>query len=341
MAKRFTPMWLVALLISAACSSAGGFTQVATEAAGGKPKKTTKASTADTSDAGSAGSSTSTSDGSAYTGTTTPASGGVSQDSENTKTTAPVQVAGAFLTTICGPAEAVDKLPAVSGQDAYGCAVTADKKTKYSGLVALKTVNVATARQADVVATMNTAPAASRWHSYFYLDQSRRNLSLSYGVTGSVDGVAVKMTSRAPDPAGCASTSNLSGGNLGVLANASANNTSAGAQRQFATLSLNPDDVLSWQGAQGLEVKPTNADLGTCPFFFEVYYEDLAGNAIGQRQGLYAFGAGQQVPKGAASVWLSFIGQTKTTDQGVGSAVDFVGGLACPLQLTLTKFQCN
>ena len=314
---------VVLLALISSCSSAGGFGQLSSEAASSKSQgnaNTTTRGLVPAAEVGQAGSEPSASSASASAG-----AGGSAQDGESVKSTAPVQVAGAFLTTSCGPAEASDKLPKVAGQDAYGCAVAADGN-KYTGAVNLKSVSVNSAGKSAAEVAVIVAPTSSRWHGYFYLDASRQGLSTSYSVTGLVDGVAVIMAARAPDPSGCKTTSTLS---------SNVNSWGAAVWSRSAIQVLNTTvfasgDSLSWRGSKGLSVSPSAAQLKTCPYLWKIAFKNAAGAQVGTTQLLAAFGAAQQVPQGAATAWM--VSQVTS-----GS---FAAAFSCDLALSLVRTTC-
>ena len=124
------------------------------------------------------------------------------QDSETTKSTAPVQVAGAFLTSACDIASASDGFPSVADQDAYGCAVHSTDGSKYSGTVQFSSVVVNfTDSTAPVDAGINPTPGASRWHTYFYLPVSDHGKIKGYDLAGSVDNQNTFSMSASSSPA--------------------------------------------------------------------------------------------------------------------------------------------
>ena len=124
-----------------------------------------------------------------------------SQDSETTKSTAPVQVAGAFLTSACDIASASDGIPSVADQDAYGCAVHSADGSKYAGTVQFSSISVNfTDSTAPVEAGINPTPAESRWHTYFYLPVSDHGKIKGYDLAGSVDNQNTFSMSAPPSP---------------------------------------------------------------------------------------------------------------------------------------------
>jgi len=316
------------LALMSSCSSAGGFGQTASEAASSKPKGTANTSTRGLAPAAEVAQT----EGESAKGESTPsaksADGGsaIAQDGESVKSTPPAQVAGAFLTTSCGPAAASDKLPDMAGKDAYGCAVSADHRSKYTGAVDLKSVSVNSAGASKSEVTVQAAPPSSRWHGYFYLDASRRGLSTSYGVTGLVDGVAVNMAARAPDPAGCKTTSSLST-NVNSWGAAVWNKSPI---QVLSTTVFASGDTLSWRGSQGLLLAPSADQLKTCPYLWNIGFKNAAGAQVGTTQRLAAFGAAQQVPADAATVWM-------TSQVTLGS---YVGAYRCDLALTIVRTTC-
>ncbi len=123
------------------------------------------------------------------------------QDSETTKSTAPVQVAGAFLISSCDLASSSDGVPAIADQDAYGCVVQFADGSKYAGTVQFSSISANfTDSTAPVEAGIIPTPAASRWHAYFYLPVSNRGKIKGYDLSGSVDNQATFSMSAPPSP---------------------------------------------------------------------------------------------------------------------------------------------